>query len=75
VPSFMEFVLYYEEDPRDNEPLNVHLLVVIEELVVHASDSFDWVVQKVKSFRHFVGLSCEGFEDELMALSTTIEAS
>lgn len=44
VPSFLELVLYYEEDPRDNEPLNVHLLDVIDELVVHASDSFDWVV-------------------------------
>jgi hypothetical protein len=29
----------------------------------------------VKSLRHILGLSCEGFEDELMALFTAIEAS
>jgi hypothetical protein len=34
-----------------------------------------WVVQAVKSFCHFVGLACEGFEDELMALFIAIEAS
>lgn len=35
----------------------------------------DWVLQKVKDFRHYVWLSCEGFEEELMALFTAIEAS
>jgi hypothetical protein len=29
----------------------------------------------VKSFCHIVGLSCEGFEDELVALFIAIEAS
>lgn len=39
------------------------------------SISLDWVVQKVTSFYHIVGLSCGGFEDELVALFTAIEAS
>jgi hypothetical protein len=34
-----------------------------------------WVLQKVMDIRHIVGLSCEGFEGELMALLTTIETS
>jgi len=37
--------------------------------------SSNWVVDRVNFSRHVVGLSCEGFEDQLMALFTTIEAS
>jgi hypothetical protein len=55
--------------------LYVCLLAVIEEPILLASDSLDWVVQKGKSFHHFVGLSYEGFEDELMALFNAIEAT
>jgi hypothetical protein len=32
-------------------------------------------VERIKYFCHVVGLSCEGFEDKLMALFTAIEAS
>jgi hypothetical protein len=31
------------------------------------------VLQIVKKINHIVGLSCEGFEEELMALFTAIE--
>lgn len=34
-----------------------------------------WVLQKVKEICHHVGLSCEGFEEVLMALLTTIEVN
>ena len=34
-----------------------------------------WVVQIVKEICHFVGLSCEGFEEELLPLFAVIEAS
>lgn len=37
--------------------------------------TLDWVLQKVMGFFHHVGLSCEGFEEEIMALFTAIEAS
>jgi hypothetical protein len=43
-------------------------LIFVEEPACLKSVSSDWVVQKVKSFCHVVGLFCEGFEDELMAL-------
>lgn len=33
-----------------------------------------WVVEKAMKFRHFVGLSCDGFEGQLLALFTAIEA-
>lgn len=36
---------------------------------------FGLVLKKVKEIRHQVGLSCEGFEEVLMALLTAIEAS
>jgi hypothetical protein len=38
-------------------------------------EASSWVLQKVKEICHYVGLSCEGFEGELMALLTTIEVS
>lgn len=34
-----------------------------------------WVLLIVKEIRYFVGLSCKGFEEELLALFTAIEAS
>jgi hypothetical protein len=34
-----------------------------------------WVLQTMKEIRHFVGLSCEGFEKELLPLFTAIEVS
>jgi hypothetical protein len=34
-----------------------------------------WVLQKVKDICHYVGLSCERFEGELVALFTAIEVS
>jgi hypothetical protein len=38
-------------------------------------ETSNWVLQKVKDFRHIMGSSCEGFEEELKALPTTIETS
>lgn len=35
----------------------------------------DWVFDRVKNFCHVVGLSCEGFEDQMLALFTTIKAN
>jgi hypothetical protein len=37
--------------------------------------SLDWVFQRVKSSCHVVGLSCEGFEEQMMVLFTEIETS
>jgi hypothetical protein len=48
-------------------------LTVIEEPAMPESGSSDWVVHKVLSFYHIVGLSYEGFEDELMNFFTAIE--
>jgi hypothetical protein len=40
---------------------------VVEEQGVPHSMSSDWVVERVKNFCHVVGLSCEGFEDQMLA--------
>lgn len=61
--ALSDMVLFFGEEPRDSEPLNVHPLVVIEEPVLPILDSLDWVVQKVMIFCRFVGLSSEGFKD------------
>lgn len=74
-PFCLNLVLYPGEEARDSEPLTIHPLAVIEEPVLPEIVSSDWVVQKVKSLCHFVGLFCKGFGDGLMALFTTIEAS
>lgn len=66
---------FSREETRDSEPLIVPPLVIIEEPAMLETGSSDWVVQKVKSFYHIVGLSCEGFEDELTALFTAIDPS
>lgn len=39
------------------------------------SSASSWVLQKVEDVYHCVGLSCDGFEGDLIALLTAIEAS
>lgn len=36
--------------------------------------STDWVLTKVKKIQQCGGISCDGFEDQFVALPTTIEA-
>lgn len=67
-------MLYPRDEPKDSEPLIVPPLVVDDNPTIPESFSSDCVVHKVKSFCHVVRLSFEGFEDELMALFTAIEA-
>ncbi|KAF5469324.1 hypothetical protein F2P56_013408 [Juglans regia] len=33
----------------------------------------DWVLHKVKEIQHFVGISCEGYEEQFIALLTAME--
>lgn len=68
-------VLHHGEGSRDNEPLKVHPIAIIEEPILLVVEASELVVLRVESFRHIVGMSCEGFEGELMVLLTTIEAS
>jgi hypothetical protein len=73
--SCSKLVLYYWEEPILCDPLNCcssGVFVKIERSKPRASS---WVLQLVKDIHHYVGLSSEGFEGELMALLTTIEAS
>lgn len=55
-------------------PLNVHPIAVIEEPILFVVEAFEWVVLRVKSFHHVVGISCEAFEGELMVSPMAIEA-
>jgi hypothetical protein len=41
----------------------------------HPRVSPRWVVERVKSFYQVVGLSCEGYEDKLLALFEEIEVA
>lgn len=34
----------------------------------------DWVIQKALQIKHCIGITCESFVDELLALLTAIEA-
>lgn len=60
---------------KEIEPLVVQPRAVLEYHGLPESISSNWVVQRVKNFCKVVGLSCEGFEDKLMALFSAIEAS
>lgn len=62
-------------EPLVCEPLNCCPPGVNDNLECLGPMASGWVLQKVKDIRHYVGLSCAGFEGELMALLTTIEAS
>lgn len=53
--------------------MTVQPLAIIKEPALLESISSYWVVQKVKSFSHFLGLSYKGSKDELMALFTAID--
>lgn len=69
-----ELVLYAAEEPSYYEPLNSYPLANIEEPMFLASDFLDWVLQKIRDFHQFAGVSCEGFDEEMMAFFTAIEA-
>lgn len=71
----MVVMTYLGEEVKESEPLIVYPLAMVEDQGMPYSVSLGWVVERVKSFCHEVGLSCEGFEDELLALFTAIEAS
>lgn len=64
-----ELVLYAMQGKSPSYPL-----ATIEEPMFPAYDSLDWVLQNAKKLGTFVTLwgSCEGFEEELMALLTAI---
>lgn len=72
--SSLDVVTYSDEEIKGSEPLNVHPFVVVKEHGEPYSVSSDLVVERVKSFCCVVGLSWEGFEDQLLALFPVIDA-
>jgi len=64
-----------EEQNMGSEMLDIYPLATVGEQGGSYSMSLDWVVVRVIFFCHVVGLSCEGFENQLMALFAAIEAS
>lgn len=71
----MRNLLLWKRYLIQSEPLLVHPIAVIEETGLHESVSLDWIVERVQNFCQVVGLSCEGLEDQMLALFTAIEAS
>jgi hypothetical protein len=59
----------------DEEPIPLRFCPALAKKKSAGTKSSAWVLQTVKEICHFVGLLCEGFEEELLALFTTIEAS
>lgn len=70
-----DVVTYPGEEVKGSEPLIVHPLVMVEAQGMPYSVSSNWAAERVKKFYHVVGLSCKGFEDQLLALFPAIEAS
>ena len=70
-----KLVLYSWEEPILCDSLNCCSSGVFVKIERSKPRVSSWVLQLVKDILHYVGLSCEGFEGELMALLTTIEAS
>jgi hypothetical protein len=70
---------YEEEDIKGElercEPLVLTPMAVDGGDMHHPRVSHRWVVERVKSFYQVVGLSCEGYEDKLLALFEEIEAA
>jgi len=60
------------EESRESVMLDIHPLAVIGEKEGSYSVSPNWVVERIK---HLCHVTCEGFEDKLMALFIAIEAS
>ena len=71
----LEFVLCNREDPFVCEPLNCFSPSVFTQPECSEPMASSWVLQKVKDIRHFIGLSCNGFEGQFMALFTAIKTS
>jgi hypothetical protein len=75
-----DLLLQYEEDDirgdlEGCEPLILTPLPVDVGDGHHPRVSPRWVVERVKGFYQVVGLSCEGYEDKLLALFEEIEVA
>lgn len=70
----LELEVYSKDDSFCYEPINLCFPGVTVKFDCLGLMTSEWVLQKVMGVCHQVGLSCEGFEGELMALFTTIEA-
>lgn len=56
------------------KPIPFRSLFSREYGVIDVCNSSNWVIQKAIEIQHYKWLSCEGFEAQLMALLTAIEA-
>jgi hypothetical protein len=63
------------EKPFVCEPLNCCSPILFTQPKCSEPMASSWVLQKLKDIRHFIGLSCDGFEGQFMALFTAIKAS
>jgi len=66
----MDVDMFFEE-----EPTSLRSCLTVAKQNCAGSMPSAWVLQTVKEIRHSVGLSGEGFEEELLALFTGIKAS
>jgi len=78
--TYLDLLLQYEEEDIKGElercePLVLTPMAVDGGDMHHPRVSHRWVVERVKSFYQVVGLSCEGYEDKLLALFEEIEAA
>jgi hypothetical protein len=57
----------------DEEPIPLRFCPALAKKKSAGIKSSAWVLQTMKEICHFVGLSCEGFEEELLALFTQLK--
>jgi len=57
------------------EPTPLNYCLAVKNKKKAGTLPLDWVLQIVKEIRYFVELSCDGFEEELLALFVAIEVS
>ena len=70
---FSKLMLCSQKEPIVCETLNCCPPGVFVKPDCSGSKASSWVLQKLMDVHHYVGLSCDGFEEELMELFIAIE--
>lgn len=61
-------------EPIYREPINICPLAGLE-ISFFEQETSEWVKKKIKGSSKFLGMHCDKFEEEIMALFASIEAS
>jgi hypothetical protein len=68
-------VVLLDKEVKENETLILKPIAMIGEQEMPLLVSSNWVFERVKTFCHVVGTSCDNFDNQMLALFSTIEVS